>query len=78
MSLRTLTWHAARGLVALCLSSLASCVRVHPWERELHAQRRMQVSEDPEIDALDQHVYEYREGASGGYNAQAGSGCGCN
>lgn len=54
------------------------CATVQPWERELHAKRAMQVDPDPAMSALDQHVYEYREGASGGYGAQSGSGCGCN
>jgi len=54
------------------------CATVQPWERELHAKRAMQVDPDPAVSALDQHVYEYREGASGGYGAQSGSGCGCN
>jgi hypothetical protein len=69
---------ASRWLAVLALLSLQACASVQPWERELHAQRRMQVSSDPECDALDQHVYEYREGASGGYSAHAASGCGCN
>ena len=66
------------GLFLPASLSVQGCVRVHPWERELHAQRRMQVGADAETDALDQHVYDYREGASGGYGAHAGSGCGCN
>lgn len=69
---------ALTALLCVVIPCLPACVRVQPWQRELHAQRRMQVAPDPETDALDQHVYEYREGASGGYNAQAGSGCGCN
>lgn len=63
-------------LVALCL--LSACATVRPWEREIQAKRCMQVEPDPGNAALDQHVYEYREGASGGYSASGGSGCGCN
>ena len=32
---------------------------------------------DPEATAIEQHVYEYREGSAGGYGA-LGGGCGCN
>ncbi len=65
------------SLIALCVV-LAGCATVKPWEREAHARRGMQVEPDPASAALDQHVYEYREGSSGGYNAHSGSGCGCN
>jgi len=64
----------------LCLSwaALQGCAGTRPWEREDLARRGMQVEPDPQTAALDQHVYEYREGASGGYSAHSGSGCGCN
>ena len=57
---------------------VAACASVRPWEREAHARRYMQVDADSATSALDQHVYEYREGSTGAYNAQSGSGCGCN
>ena len=70
-----------RGALALvgALSILVSgCATVRPWQRELHAKRCMQINPDPTATALQQHVLEYREGASGGYEAIGGSGCGCN
>lgn len=67
-----------RLVALLSLTALAACASVRPYEREHLAKRSMQVDADPAVSALDQHVYEYREGASGGYNASGGSGCGCN
>lgn len=65
-------------VTASVLLSASACATVQPWEREAHARRGMQVEPDPATAALDQHVYEYREGASGGYGQSSGSGCGCN
>jgi Domain of unknown function (DUF4266) len=66
-----------RLLVALSLLALAGCAGVKPWEREYLAKPKMALEPDPEAALLEQHVYEYREGASGGYGG-AGGGCGCN
>jgi uncharacterized protein DUF4266 len=51
---------------------------VQAWDRGIHAKRCMQVDPDPLATALEQHVFEYREGAAGGYETVGGSGCGCN
>jgi len=64
----------------LCLLLLvtASCGGgVQAYQRERLAKPKMQVGQDPEAAALEQHVYDYREGASGGYGT-IGGGCGCN
>jgi hypothetical protein len=58
--------------------AVVGCAGVQPYERENLARRGMQIDPDPAMSALDQHVYEYREGASGAYGTGSGSGCGCN
>jgi len=65
------------GWVAVLLFLGSGCAAVRPWERGYHAQKKMQMDPDAEAAALEQHVYEYREGASGGYGS-VGGGCGCN
>lgn len=62
------------SLAILC--TLASCVRVKPYERATHATKAMQ-DQSPEEAKLDAHVHEYREGSIGG-NGVGGGGCGCN
>ena len=62
---------------AAMTSGLFGCAAVAPWERGLLAKRKMQMDPDPQAVQLEQHVYEYREGASGGYGS-VGGGCGCN
>ena len=55
----------------------AGCTAVKPWERGRLAKPKMQLDPSPESTLLQQHVFEYREGASGGYGT-VGGGCGCN
>lgn len=50
---------------------------VQAYQRGHLAKQKMQLGSDAEALALEQHVYEYREGASGGYGT-IGGGCGCN
>ena len=64
------------GIVMLALS-LVGCVGARPWEREHLAKRKMLLDDDPQAVALEQHVYSYREGSTGGYGS-SGGGCGCN
>lgn len=68
-------------LRAICFLAVAQglfgCAAVAPWERGLLAKKRMTMDPDPQSAALEQHVFEYREGASGGYGS-VGGGCGCN
>lgn len=52
----------------------AGCVK--PYQREWLAQPGMRLDKDADGDA-EQHVYESREGSSGGYGS-VGGGCGCN
>jgi Domain of unknown function (DUF4266) len=64
-------------LLAALSTSLFGCAAVAPWERAYLAKKKMQMDPDAEAVAFEQHVFEYREGASGGYGS-VGGGCGCN
>jgi hypothetical protein len=55
----------------------AGCGTVQVWERNYLAKPKMAIDPDPEATALEQHVFQYREGATGGYGS-VGGGCGCN
>ena len=64
-------------LILVIASSAAGCVRVQAYQRGRLAQPKMQIGDSAQATELEQHVYEYREGASGGYGTMGG-GCGCN
>jgi hypothetical protein len=53
------------------------CTAVKPWDRDLLAQKKMQLVPAPVDNALDEHVYFSKEAASGGQGV-GGGGCGCN
>ncbi len=63
--------------LALCAFGSFGCISVAPWERGMLAKKKMQMDPDPLATQLEQHVFEYREGAAGGLGA-VGGGCGCN
>ncbi len=65
------------SIAVMGLLALGGCVGARPWERGDLAAPKMQFEPDPEATALEQHVYQYREGAAGGYGG-GGGGCGCN
>lgn len=65
------------GAYVALLGVMTGCATVQPWERGILAKKKMQMDPDPEAAAFEQHVYEYREGAAGGYGS-VGGGCGCN
>ena len=56
---------------------LGGCAEVKPWDRDLLAQKPMQLVPAPVDNALDEHVYFSKEAASGGQGV-GGGGCGCN
>ncbi len=60
-----------------CLSLLAACQPVKPWQRGSLASEQMQLYQGSLQSSLDDHVYFSKEAASGGYGVAAG-GCGCN
>ncbi|MGE0784967.1 MAG: DUF4266 domain-containing protein [Sandaracinaceae bacterium] len=63
--------------LASCAASLAGCVTVRPYEREYLANPAMNAElEDGEGD-FQAHVFDSREGATGG-GGSTGGGCGCN
>lgn len=64
-------------LSLLSLIALAGCARVAPYERETLARRDMELGENAELTAGEEHAVAYREGSSGGGTAKGG-GCGCN
>ena len=70
---------AARGLLlAAAAAALGGCgATVHPWDRDLLAEKKMQFIPSPMEDAVDEHIYFSKEGSMGGQDA-GGGGCGCN
>ena len=64
-------------LLFMAGSFLPSCVTVRPWEREHLAKAQMTFQAEVDELLLEQHTYEYREGAIGGFGG-GGGGCGCN
>ena len=55
----------------------AACAGVKANQRGRLAKSKMQFNPHPEAATLEQHVYSYREGSTGGYDG-GGGGCGCN
>ncbi len=65
-------------ILALLVPLAAGCVRVKPYQRDIHSRRSMTVADDDKVERkLDGHVEEYREGSIGGAGV-GGGGCGCN
>lgn len=64
-------------ILALSILSASACVRVAPYERETLARRDMELGENGDLAAGEEHAIAYREGSSGGGDAKGG-GCGCN
>ena len=67
------------GITLILMSSLAACSMqpVQPWERDILAQRKMQLDPYPNDRALDDHIYFSKEASRGGAGV-GGGGCGCN
>lgn len=69
------------GLLAaalgLALFTQVGCATVEPWDRGKLAKPKMALDPDPLASQLEAHVYNYREGATGGLGS-VGGGCGCN
>ncbi|HEY3296095.1 MAG TPA: DUF4266 domain-containing protein [bacterium] len=66
-------------LLAAILLLLSGCAvqRVQPWERDILAQKKMQLVPDPTQNSFDEHICFSKEASSGGSSA-GGGGCGCN
>jgi hypothetical protein len=75
--------HARRVARAAWLAVLAALVtgcaatKVKPWDRDLLAQKKMQLVTHPMVNAIDEHIYFSKEGSTGGGDV-GGGGCGCN
>jgi hypothetical protein len=67
----------AAAIAAVLSLVLAGCAGVKAHQRGKLAKAKMQFNPNPEQNAAEQHVYSYREGSTGGYDA-GGGGCGCN
>ena len=63
--------------LAIFATTLPACQTVRPWEREHLSKPQMTFNEDKDEVTLEQHTWEYREGAIGGLGG-GGGGCGCN
>jgi hypothetical protein len=66
-------------IVTVAIFGLTACTLgpVHPWDRDLLAEEKMQLVPDPVENFLDEHIYFSKEAASGGQGI-GGGGCGCN
>ncbi len=66
-------------LLAALLLVMSGCAvqRVQPWERDILAQKKMQLVPDPVQSSLDEHIYFSKEASCGGESV-GGGGCGCN
>ena len=72
--------HARHALLAaLAAAALAGCAASPPQAGEKAALARpdMTLGGDPLAQRFDQHIYDSKENASGGYGV-GGGGCGCN
>ncbi len=63
--------------VMIPMLMLSGCSTVKPWDRDLLAQKKMQLVPAPLDNALDEHIFFSKEAASGGQGL-GGGGCGCN
>lgn len=64
-------------LVLFALCSGCTGLGVKPWERDLLAEKAMQLDPNPTQSAFDDHIYFSKEASSGG-RSYGGGGCGCN
>jgi len=63
-------------LVAASLTGCAATA-MKPWDRDLLAQKKLQLVPSVRENAIDEHIYFSKEGSTGGQQA-GGGGCGCN
>jgi hypothetical protein len=78
MTRRAAGWAvAALLLVLLALASGCAATAVHPWDRDLLAEKKMRFYPSPMAHAIDEHIYFSKEASAGGRTVNMG-GCGCN
>jgi hypothetical protein len=68
-----IAWLAALALLA----GGCAATKVKPWDRDLLAQKKMQLVTHPMVNSIDEHIYFSKEGSTGGQDV-GGGGCGCN
>jgi hypothetical protein len=56
---------------------LGGCATVHPWDRDLLAEKGMTFNPCPLLHSIDDHIYFSKEASMGGQDV-GGGGCGCN
>jgi hypothetical protein len=64
------------SITVLLLCSVG-CTKVQPWQKGNLARSHMAFDPNPPQTQFEQHVYQSKEGTSGGYGV-GGGGCGCN
>ena len=78
-----MTRRIERGIVLLALAFVVSvfggcgAVGVNVWQRDILARPEMQLDNQANDQAIDDHIYFSKESASGG-RGFGGGGCGCN
>lgn len=68
---------AALIILAFATSILAGCAEVKPWQKQNLARPQMALDSNPLESKFMRHLYDSKEGSSGGYGV-GGGGCGCN
>jgi hypothetical protein len=52
-----------RSLILLALVFLGvGCATIHPWDRDLLAEKKMQFVPNPMVHAIDEHIYFSKAG----------------
>ena len=65
------------AFLLLFAAMAGGCATVHPWDRDLLAQKKMRLAPNPAMQGIDEHIYFSKEGSTGGLDV-GGGGCGCN
>jgi hypothetical protein len=67
------------ALLIIVIAGMNGCaaMSVHPWDRDLLAEKKMKLVPSPTERAIDDHIYFSKEGSTGGQGV-GGGGCGCN
>ena len=76
MNRLTTTFVRLTIVLALCAAALG-CATIHPWDRDLLAEKKMSLNPNAMVRSIDDHIYFSKEGSTGGTDV-GGGGCGCN
>ena len=63
--------------IVICGLNACSLEPVEPWDRDILAQKKMQLIPDALENYADDHIYFSKEASTGGQGV-GGGGCGCN